>query len=277
MDEQDVNAANSEMRKLIADAESLLRDEQVEVKEETKEEIKEEVKEEVKEEIPDEVAQTEEVSTTTEKVEPPPETEPDHGEKSRLGRKVKYLEDKLTKVDSIDQKLDALFKRFDTQKEEPLPDLPTGEDVVKIVDKVISKREQDRIKGEKKAQESYQSNYLNLLDEAVGEDEELRNLLVDPKSPFNKTSDKGFFGNPAQDLLLNITKATKALRAKVPEPPKPNVKGVKSSVPTGVNVPSTPDKVTVKKTDTSKWDKESQSLANSGLFSDEELAELARI
>jgi hypothetical protein len=100
--------------------------------------------------------------------------------------------------------------------------------------------------------------------------------LVDVKSPFNKTSDKGFYGNPAQDLLLNITKATKALRAQK-ETPKPNVKGTKPSVPTGVNVPTTPAKVTVQKVDTSKWGKEEQALANSGLFSEEELAELARI
>lgn len=278
MSEQDVNADNSEMNKLIADAENLLKEEQVkeepkeEVKEtpkeekveEVKEETKEEVKEEVKEEIPDEVAK-------------PKEEEPDHGEKSRLGRKVKYLEDKLSKVDSIDQKLDSFLKRFEQKPvEEELPDLPTGKDVVDIVGKVLTQREQKKIEDEQKAQESYQSTYIQLLDEAVGEDEELRNLLVDPKSPFNKTSDKGFFGNPAQDLLLNITKATKALRAQK-EAPKPNVKGTKPSVPTGVNVPTTPAKVTVQKVDTSKWDKESQALANSGLFSDEELAELARI
>ena len=278
MSEQDVNADNSEMNKLIADAENLLKDEPTspepekpEIKEEVKEEIKEEkgeeaaeeVKEEVKEEIPEEVAK--------------PEVEPDHSEKSRLGRKVKYLEDKLSKVDSVDQKLDALLKRLETKEpEEPLPELPSGEDVVKIVEKTITKREADRIANEQKAQEQYQSTYINLLEEAVGEDEELRTLLVDPKSPFNKTSDKGFYGNPAQDLLLNITKATKALRAQK-ETPTPNVKGARPTVATGVNVPSTPAKVTVQKVDTSKWGKEEQALANSGLFSDEELAELARI
>ena len=138
MSEQDVNADNSDLEKVIADAENLL-NETSEVKEEIKEEIKEEVKEEkaeegkeevkeeVKEEIPDEAAKVE-------------EKEPDHGEKSRLGRKVKYLEDKLSKVDSIDQKLDALFKKFEkTEPEEPLPELPSGEDVVKIVEKILSK------------------------------------------------------------------------------------------------------------------------------------------
>lgn len=276
MSEQDVNADNSEMNKLIADAENLLKDEPTSPEPEVP-----------KEPTPEPAEPPAEPPVEPEPAEPPAEpaeptppaepAEPDHSEKSRLGRKVKYLEDKLSKVDSIDQKLDALFKKFEkTEPEEPLPELPSGEDVVKIVEKTLSKREQEKIENEQKAQESYQSTYLNLLEEAVGEDDELRTLLVDQKSPFNKTSDKGFFGNPAHDLLLNITKATKALRAQK-ETPKPNVKGAKPIVPTGVNVPSTPSKVTVQKVDTSKWGKEEQALANSGLFSDEELAELARI
>ena len=271
MSEQDVNADNSEMNKLIADAENLLKDEPTSPEQEPP------VEPDKPTEPPTE-PETPPTEPPAEPVEPTPEpAEPDHSEKSRLGRKVKYLEDKLSKVDSIDQKLDALFKKFEkTEPEEPLPELPSGEDVVKIVEKILSKREQERILNEQKAQEQYQSTYINLLEEAVGEDEELRTLLVDPKSPFNKTSDKGFYGNPAQDLLLNITKATKALRAQK-ETPKPNVKGARPTVATGVNVPSTPAKVTVQKVDTSKWGKEEQALANSGLFSDEELAELARI
>ena len=276
MSEQDVNADNSEMNKLIADAENLLKDEPTSPEPEVP-----------KEPTPEPAEPPAEPPVEPEPAEPPAEpaeptppaepAEPDHSEKSRLGRKVKYLEDKLSKVDSIDQKLDALFKKFETKEpEEPLPELPSGEDVVKIVEKTLSKREQEKIENEQKAQESYQSTYLNLLEEAVGEDDELRTLLVDPKSPFSKTSDKGYFGNPAQDLLLNITKATKALRAQK-ETPKPNVKGTKPSVATGVIVPSTPSKVTVQKVDTSKWGKEDQALANSGLFSDEELAELARM
>jgi RNA binding exosome subunit len=276
MSEQDVNADNSEMNKLIADAENLLKDEPTSPEPEVP-----------KEPTPEPAEPPAEPPVEPEPAEPPAEpaeptppaepAEPDHSEKSRLGRKVKYLEDKLSKVDSIDQKLDALFKKFEkTEPEEPLPELPSGEDVVKIVEKILSKREQEKIENEQKAQEQYQSTYINLLEEAVGEDEELRTLLVDPKSPFSKTSDKGYFGNPAQDLLLNITKATKALRAQK-ETPKPNVKGARPTVATGVNVPSTPAKVTVQKVDTSKWGKEEQALANSGLFSDEELAELARI
>jgi RNA binding exosome subunit len=276
MSEQDVNADNSEMNKLIADAENLLKDEPTSPEPEVP-----------KEPTPEPAEPPAEPPVEPEPAEPPAEpaeptppaepAEPDHSEKSRLGRKVKYLEDKLSKVDSVDQKLDALLKRLETKEpEEPLPELPSGEDVVKIVEKTITKREADRIANEQKAQEQYQSTYINLLEEAVGEDEELRTLLVDPKSPFNKTSDKGFYGNPAQDLLLNITKATKALRAQK-ETPKPNVKGARPTVATGVNVPSTPAKVTVQKVDTSKWGKEEQALANSGLFSDEELAELARI
>ena len=276
MSEQDVNADNSEMNKLIADAENLLKDEPTSPEPEVP-----------KEPTPEPAEPPAEPPVEPEPAEPPAEpaeptppaepAEPDHSEKSRLGRKVKYLEDKLSKVDSIDQKLDALFKKFETKEpEEPLPELPSGEDVVKIVEKTLSKREQEKIENEQKAQESYQSTYLNLLEEAVGEDDELRTLLVDPKSPFSKTSDKGYFGNPAQDLLLNITKATKALRAQK-ETPKPNVKGTKPSVATGVIVPSTPSKGTVQKVDTSKWGKEEQALANSGLFSDEELAELARM
>lgn len=269
MSEQDVNADNSEMNKLIADAENLLKDEPTSPEPEVP-----------KEPTPEPAEPPAEPPVEPEPAEPTPPAEPaepDHSEKSRLGRKVKYLEDKLSKVDSIDQKLDALFKKFEkTEPEEPLPELPSGEDVVKIVEKTLSKREQEKIENEQKAQEQYQSTYINLLEEAVGEDEELRTLLVDPKSPFSKTSDKGYFGNPAQDLLLNITKATKALRAQK-ETPKPNVKGARPTVATGVNVPSTPAKVTVQKVDTSKWSKEEQALANSGLFSDEELAELARI
>lgn len=249
--EQEVNADNSELSRQIADAENLLN-------------------EGVTEETPD-VQEVTEIPGIKEE----PKKEEDHGEKSRLGRKVKFLEDKLSKLDSLDQKIEKLLQAS-TKHEEELPEIPTGQEVLELVDKRLEARETKKAEEARKAQESYQSRYISLLEDTVGDDEELRELLLAPDSPYNKTGPNSYFGDPAQDLLNNVTKAQRALRSKTVTP-KPNVHGKPPTVPNGVNIPTTPTKTVAKKVDTSKWGKEERALAESGLFNDEELAELARI
>ena len=114
MSEQDVNADNSEMNKLIADAENLLKDEPT-----SPEPEKQEIKEEVKEEIKEEEEKLEEVKEDEKKeeklAEDPVEEVPVEEVKPLSVEEVKVMIDKAIAeqnklIDELSKKLDEYGK-----------------------------------------------------------------------------------------------------------------------------------------------------------------------
>lgn len=228
--------------------------------------------------------------------EPEPDPEPDpepvddepHGEKSRLGRKVKRLEGIIETVNQTNVELQTTLKalvetlqRGGTQPQpgeiDEIPEFATNEELVAYIDKRAAKIVEKTLTGrEAQAQakeKEYSDNYLRLLTKAVEhpEDEEdeqaeiIYELMTKPDSPYNVKHT----GDASQDFIINYRAATKHLLTKGQEK-KPNLHNKKPDVPTGVTVPSTAPKVIV--FDRSKLSPAEQELAKG--FKDEELAKM---
>ena len=242
-----------------------------------KEEVKE-VKTETKEEVV-----TDKV-TETEVKETPVEEEPDHGEKSRLGRKVKRLEDTLTDIKST---LDFIKERSvkevkaETVVEEEeieLSEYPTAAEIKAFNEqerkktlRLIEQRESEKERSKQESTQKYVKEYARLLKESVDPDDDpdLYALLTDEK---DLTYNQVYKNDPKEDFLINMRNANKALRSKAnPTVTKTTVANKTTGIPTGVNIP-TGTKPTGKVVDTSKWSSEEQDLAKN--FSAEELSDL---
>ena len=244
----------------IKDAEKLL-NETKEVKEEIKE-VKE-VVEEIKEEKP---------------VPPVESSEKDdeHGEKSRLGRKVKRLESTL---DDISQKLDKALTKPpvvpDIDEPEPeLDEFPTREQVIAHdkwakgqLLKEIKRDENERTKVQTESNEKYARDYVGLLKKTVDEedDPELFSLLTNEQ---DNTYNRVYSHDAKEDFLINYRNAVDFLRKK-PSSEKQFTKG--KVPPNAPNVPTLPSEV-IKTVDTSKWSPEERELSK--LFDDKELSSL---
>lgn len=258
------------LEKQLQDAERILNETESEVKSAAKTE---------------EVVATPEVKTEviTEVIpEKKDDEEEGHSEKSRLGRKVKRLEETLTDIRSS---LDFIKERTTTpqvqslpiDEDDELPDGATSEEIKDFVKKretrllkALEQRESDKERDAREKKTSYAKEYAKTLESMVDpeEDEEIFKLLTDTK---DLTYNQVYRGNPVEDFLINYRGATKAVLRKATPGTKTTVANKPSAIPTGVNVPGG-TKPATKVIDTSKWSRDEQELAK--MFSSDELAEM---
>lgn len=270
MTEQNLDALNSEQ--IIADAASMLN---VETKEVHEPEV------EVPQGHDGQVQESQDP-----RLEPEAETregsEDDlsHGEKSRLGRKVKRIEDKFgNELSNIRAALESLIEGQRKQpqpsreeaidEEEEMPEYPTAADIKRFVAK-----QKDRLKAEvkqeidsreqgiKNQRINYSKEYGKLVLENVDKDEtpELYELLTDTTKVTEFNTAWSNFSNPYADFAKNLAAATKHILAVKKDAGKPNVHGKPSAVPVGVNVPNVKPKV-VSAFDLSKLSKDERAIA----------------
>jgi len=258
---------------LVVDAERLLS--------ETEQEVKE-VKEEVHEEEPVVVEPEPEAPIEEEEVIP-------HGERSRLGRKMKRLEDTISEIKSS---LDFLKERTISthvatpQEEFPeLPENPTAEEIKEYMDKrearvvkTIQQQTAEQAQKADKAKKEYAQEYARLMKDTLDLDFDDSGKLIVPEDAKDVyalladekdiTYNQVYKGDPKEDFLINYRNATRAVATKNrPTKPAPT-RGVK---PGSVNVPNTSTPAP-KFVDRSKLSPEEQAVAK--MFSDEELAEM---
>jgi hypothetical protein len=261
-------AENVDLKKQISDAEKLLS--------ETKETpvVDEQVVAPVVEES---VSEAEPVA------EPEPVVEPEevtHGERSRLGRKVKRLEDTLT---DIKGSLDFLRERS-TQPAQPvveeeieLPENPTAEEIKDFVRKDrerliknLESKDTEKARAAQSERQKYAKEYAKMVEDTLDPDDdaEIFKLMTDTK---DLTYNQVIKGDAKEDFLLNYRNATKAVLNKVKPAKVSTVHGKPPKVPTGVNVPSS-TVVSPKTFDRSKLSPLEADVAK--MFNDEELASL---
>lgn len=233
------------------------------------------------------------VETTTEEAKPdetPPvktgeEEDPLHGEKSRFGRKIKRLEDKLeSTLADLKASLDFIKERTITpqaqtieEEDTDLPEGATSEEIKEFVTKrearllrTLEQRESDKERSAREKKQNYSKEYVKTLESMVDpdEDEEVYKLLTDTK---DLTYNQVYKGNAVEDFLINYRAATKAVMNKSQPVTRTTVANKPSQIPAGVNVPGG-TKPAAKVVDMSKYSKDEQDLAKA--FSADELAEL---
>jgi len=189
-------------------------------------------------EEPQKVEQVEELPKPVEgiKVEQPPVEKPiDQAESSRLGRKVKGLEDQLQNLMS---KMDTYFapkEGLASQQDSELPEIIQTPDDVRKVMQAEEQRKQNFVN-------QYRSGYARkILDLGNGEDidkethDEIVNEMMIPNSPFNKI----LSDNPLADAEINYAKAMRAVLSKKYSKPKGPVIPGRAETPvaaTGVTI-----------------------------------------
>jgi len=206
-----------------------------------------------------EAAQTiEEEKVVETKVEPevvvkPPEEEPEepteHGERSKMGRRIKRTEDMLdrilTKLDSINYPTDRDTRRGREAvvEEEFSGGIPTPEEVRKI-------SRADRRQEEREIQEEqgrYEQGYISTLNKIrpknldVKEEAEIHEATLDLMEKEWKLFGLRRSDYPNLDAELNYSKAKAAILSRKmasPKPIKPNVKGERPVVSTNLSVSS---------------------------------------
>ncbi len=177
----------------------------------------------------------------------PPEEEPeeptDHGERSRMGRRIKRTEDMLdrilTKLDSINYPTDRDTRRG----REPI----VGEEVPEVVstpedvERVINARDR-KIQEE---QGRYEQGYISTLNKIrpknldVKEETEIHEATLDLMEKEWKVFGLRRSDYPNLDAELNYSKAKAAILSRKmasPKPIKPNVKGERPVVSTNLSV-----------------------------------------
>ena len=264
---------------------------------EVKEEVKEEVTQEAQPEVKVEEKQEVETGVQNEPVAPKEDTDTeddaDHGEKSRLGRRLKRVETTFSQQfqelkDSLDFLKQKTLERDQVKEiqelEEQLPALseyPTGDEIREYQDarerlmlkKIEAKTQPTAPVVDTVARQKYESEYIGLLKGLDPEDESdalLLKMLTDTKD-LTYNSVHSNFKDAQKDFMINYRNATKALLIKKEgKEGKPlPIHGKPPKVPTGVNVPGSQTS-TVHKVDRSKLDPLSKEAAE--MFTDEELA-----
>jgi hypothetical protein len=272
-------ADNIDLEKQISDAERLLGEtkEEIATTEETTETT--ETTESTGTTESTETETTEETQDTTTEAETDPDEEEklSHGEKSRLGRKVKRLETTLTE---ISESLKVLRERntapAKTEEDEPEPVLPEDPTTDELRDylaqrdkwllKQVRKEQTRESQQRQEASQKYAQEYASMIAEHLDPDEdvELYKLMTDEK---DITYNRVHKGDAKEDFLINHRNATRSLLKKPTKPTVP-VKGAKP--PGKVNVPSST--VAAKTFDRAQLNPMEQQVAK--MFSDEELAEI---
>lgn len=213
--------------------------------EESKEspETKETVTDKVTDEALESALEQPEVSET----EPEAKLEPvvkkelpsDQEERTRLGRHLKRFEERLGRLEGLDQKLDEVISRFDrpARNESPSEEFPetisTAEDVRRIARDERMREERERLKD----QEQYERKYMGTLRSFERDNPTLHpEIFKEMMTNFNIRRSN----DPSLDAELNYTKAKSAILAKKisASSPKPNVKGGKDTAPTDLSIES---------------------------------------
>ena len=202
-----------------------------------------------------------------------------HGEKSRLGRKLKRLEEEQgKKLSSIEETLKVLSERILTPKQEveeelELPENPTAEEIKEFVKRDrerllrdVEKRETEKSKQAQSETDKYSREYVKMIEDMLDpvEDAEIYKLMTDTK---DLTYNQVYKRDAKEDFLINYRNATKAI---LTQSKTRKVISQGKAAP-GVNVPGA-TKTEIKKVDTSKWSQQEQDMAK--LLGDEALAEM---
>lgn len=229
---QDESADNGKSaEELIADAEALLSAGALDDSQDT---------------IEDEQEEESEGQDEQSAIPKPEDEDEDHSEKSRLGRKLKRLEQEQSRKEAeLQAKLDRieslLTKSVLMEDDDPEPELSefVTRDELKAHDAWKDRQFEKRLNGKEKAEKDaifkYQIQYKELLDEIdQDEDPDLFSMLTDTKDTTYNLSHSNF-QNAAKDFAKNLSAAQRALRLESKRP-TPNVKGKSGTVATGVGV-----------------------------------------
>jgi small-conductance mechanosensitive channel len=178
-------------------------------------------------------------------------------ERSRLGRRVKRLEDSITETNQLLRKMMEGTPHTKAVVNEEPEYISTQDDVVKVLRKVYGATP-DEIE---EAQSKYQKDYLEYIDKIREDDEQLHEEIMDTMmKDFNirrgKVNNPNTW-NPYTDAELNYEKAKASLFKKKYVKPKINLKGEKTGSNANVSVTSTSDAT---KAATFKLDDDAMSL-----------------
>lgn len=184
----------------------------------------------------------EEIKKEEDKGKPSEEIEEpiDQGERSKMGRRVKRMEDMLTqvisKLDSFNYPVDRETRKNVGNVEENPDDLPEVISTPQDVERVLSIRERKRLEDQQK----YERGYVSTLGKLGSANSEIHEEVLDLMEKEWKIFGRRRSDNPELDAELNYSKAEGAiLKRKMASPrPKPNVKGEKSTVSTNLSVSS---------------------------------------
>jgi len=182
--------------------------------------------------------ETEEV-VETETVETPVVT---HPESSRLGRKVKYMEQNMVSKNEftqLDRKIDSLLEQLNRKPSEPEYDeygnvVEKQVDIDSLVDQKLEQRETKKQREAYEASRVYQEGYIANLRELINEIEDpivARDVFKKMTTPGSEYNVK-YSENPYTDVSKNFIKAIKSVQT-------PFSKKRGASVPTGVTTTTT--------------------------------------
>ena len=199
-----------------------------EVEEETEEETTAEDVDETQEETEDETEEeeteeTEEVDEIEEEVKAKPK-DTENAERSKLGRKVKSLEDTVTRLERL-LELQEKTKAVKTEEDDDDEDVfITKKDLPKYVESLEAKKEQTKLQ--------YQQEYTREFAKIGGEDDRFDEIWEEMLERHNTINT----GSPVADAQINFYKAKAAL-AESRKPVNP-VKGKAKQLKTKTNIPA---------------------------------------
>jgi len=160
----------------------------------------------------------------------------DHAERSRLGRRVKrmedYLDQVLSKLDSFTYQHERSRDRTEIASEEIPEVISTSADVNKVLDARERKIHQEQMEYEKK--------YLGKVTSFASENQEMHEDILGLMDKEWKVFGLRHSNLPEYDAELNYLKAKAALLSrKMAQPkPKPNVRGEKPPISTDLSMSS---------------------------------------
>jgi len=145
------------------------------------------------------------VSQSQDTQDTPPKTQDDNAERSRLGRKVKYLEETITNLTS---QLETQTKLLQSLVERMSPKEPAKEDdeeevitTKKDVLRVLTEAEKKRMEEKARYENSYVKTFQSLL---IQEDDGIRSDIY---KTWNDKYNVVFTGDPVRDAEIGYLKA----------------------------------------------------------------------
>jgi hypothetical protein len=235
-------------------------------------EVSEDAGAEVEQEIQEEAAGAEETPPSEEPAQPEPE---DNAERSRLGRKVKYIEDSVSTMqqqmlERMEQLQNMMYYRTNSETPAPQEDEDSG-----VYTRDDIRREIARIEAEKeRATQSYNMAYtqaVSKLSSDLSEDE-----FAEIDQEFRANYNFRHSNDPVADAERNWYKAERAILRKKMATPKKTMplKTEKPSAPLGGAAPS---KTTQKKTPAVKLDDATKDfIRRTGMSEDKAIELLSR-
>lgn len=164
-----------------------------------------------------------------------PIEEEDHSEKSRLGRKVKRMEEQFSSV--LERFDDFMSQRgsIPPQPSPPADELPEFIQTPEDVERVVSARERKI----EIAQQVYSGNYIKQLRGLGNVNTEIHDDILNEMS-VNPNFNARHTGNPIVDARLNYAEAKASVLAKKTAGTRPNIPigGGSPTAPTGISATS---------------------------------------